>query len=35
VTRIRQLGWKPTISVDQGIAATYVWFQQNAPEARS
>ena len=35
VTRIRQLGWKPTISVDQGIAATYAWFQQNAPEARS
>jgi len=35
VTRIRQLGWKPTISFDEGIAATYVWFQQNAPEARS
>jgi GDP-L-fucose synthase len=35
VTRIRQLGWQPAISVDQGIAATYEWFRQNAPEARS
>ena len=34
VTRIRQLGWQPAISVDQGIAATYEWFRQNAPEAR-
>lgn len=35
VTRIRKLGWKPSISVDDGIAATYAWFLQNAPEARA
>lgn len=35
VTRIRKLGWKPAISVEEGIAATYIWFRQNAPEARS
>ncbi len=35
VTRIRKLGWKPAISVEEGIAATYTWFRQNAPEARS
>ena len=34
VTRIRRLGWKPAISVDHGIASTYNWFLQNAPEAR-
>ena len=35
VTRIRKLGWSPTISVDDGIASTYAWFLQNAPEARA
>ena len=35
VARIRKLGWQPTISVDQGIASTYAWFLQNAPEARA
>jgi len=35
VTRIRKLGWQPTISVEQGIASTYAWFLQNAPEART
>ena len=35
VTRIRKLGWKPGISVEAGIASTYAWFLQNAPEARA
>lgn len=35
VARIRKLGWQPTISVEQGIASTYAWFLQNAPEARA
>ena len=35
VTRIRKLGWKPAVSLEEGIASTYVWFQQNAPEARA
>ena len=35
VTRIRELGWKPTISVDDGLASAYAWFLQNAPEARA
>ncbi|NDA09731.1 MAG: GDP-L-fucose synthase [Verrucomicrobia bacterium] len=35
VTRIAKLGWKPSISVEEGIASTYPWFLQNAPEARA
>ena len=35
VTRIRKLGWKPGIAVDDGIASTYAWFLQNAPEAKA
>lgn len=35
VARIRKLGWKPTLSIDQGIASTYAWFLQHAPEART
>ena len=35
VTRIRKMGWKPSIPVDEGIASTYQWFLQNAPEAKS
>ena len=35
VARIRKLGWQATIPVDQGIASTYAWFLQNAPEARA
>ena len=27
-TRINKLGWKPTISLEQGIRDTYEWFQQ-------
>ncbi|NCY21227.1 GDP-L-fucose synthase [bacterium] len=35
VGKVRALGWKPTISVDQGIDSTYEWFLQNAPEAKT
>jgi GDP-L-fucose synthase len=34
VTRIRGMGWKPKVSVEDGIAATYDWFLKNAPEAK-
>jgi len=33
VARIWKLGWQATIPVEQGIASTYAWFLQNAPEA--
>lgn len=29
-TRIRKLGWSPTISLEEGIAATYEWYLENA-----
>ena len=35
VTRIQKMGWKSAISVEDGIASTYAWFLQNAPEARA
>jgi len=35
VTKIRGMGWKPKVSVENGIAATYEWFLKNAPEAKS
>ena len=35
VARIRKLGWQATIPVEQGIASTYAWFLENAPEARA
>jgi len=35
VARIRKLGWKPAIPIDDGIVATYAWFLQHAPEARA
>ena len=28
-TKINQLGWKPSITLDQGIAATVEWYQEN------
>jgi GDP-L-fucose synthase len=32
VKKIQSLGWKASISIDQGIAGTYEWFLRNAPE---
>jgi GDP-L-fucose synthase len=29
ITRLRGLGWKPTWSLEDGIAKTYEWFQSN------
>jgi GDP-L-fucose synthase len=29
VTKIKNLGWKPSISLDQGIAQTVEWYQEN------
>jgi len=34
VTKIRGMGWKPKVTIEDGIAATYDWFLKNAPEAR-
>lgn len=35
VSKVRSLGWKSAISVEQGIALTYEWFLKNAPEAKA
>lgn len=32
VTRIRALGWRPTIQLREGIAQTYDWFLANRPQ---
>jgi len=33
VTKIRGMGWKPKISMEDGIGLAYDWFLKNAPEA--
>ena len=35
VTKIRRMGWKPKVSMEEGIVLTYDWFLRNAPEAKS
>lgn len=35
VSRIKKLGWKATTLLGDGIAQTYKWFLENAPEAKS
>jgi len=34
VEKIQSLGWKASISIEQGIAGTYEWFLQRAPERK-
>jgi GDP-L-fucose synthase len=34
VTKVRGMGWKPKVSIEDGIAATYDWFLKSAPEAK-
>ena len=33
-TRINNLGWKPKISLEEGIKDTYLWFQENIESIR-
>ena len=33
-TRINELGWKPKISLEEGIQDTYLWFQENIQKVR-
>jgi GDP-L-fucose synthase len=35
VTKIRGMGWKPKVSMEEGIGLAYDWFLKNAPEAKS
>jgi GDP-L-fucose synthase len=34
VSRLYGLGWRPRISLKEGIAATYAWFKEHAVDAR-
>jgi GDP-L-fucose synthase len=34
VSRLHGLGWRPRISLKDGIAATYTWFKEHAVDAR-
>jgi len=34
VSRLHKLGWRPRISLKEGIAATYAWFKEHAVDAR-
>ena len=34
VTKIRGMGWKPKVSMEEGIGLAYEWFLKNAPEAK-
>jgi GDP-L-fucose synthase len=34
VSRLNGLGWRPRISLKEGIAATYTWFKEHALDAR-
>ena len=35
VTKICGMGWKPKVSMEEGIGLAYDWFLRNAPEAKS
>jgi GDP-L-fucose synthase len=34
VTRLSQLGWKPRITLNDGIERTYAWFKEHSGDAR-
>jgi GDP-L-fucose synthase len=34
VTKIHGMGWKPKVSMEEGIGLAYDWFLKNAPEAK-
>jgi GDP-L-fucose synthase len=34
VMKIRGMGWKPKVSMEEGISLAYEWFLKNAPEAK-
>ena len=34
VTKIRGMGWKPKVWIQEGIGLAYDWFLKNAPEAK-
>ena len=34
VSRIRALGWKPRITLTEGIRSAYAWYLANSAEAR-
>jgi GDP-L-fucose synthase len=34
VSRLRSLGWRPSISLRAGIEETYAWFKEHAADAR-
>ena len=34
VTKIHGMGWKPKVSMEEGIGLAYEWFLKNAPEAK-
>jgi len=35
VSKLRELGWSPSIPLDRGLADTYAWFLENAGERHS
>jgi GDP-L-fucose synthase len=34
VARLTNLGWKPRIPLEAGIAQTYAWFKEHSADAR-
>jgi len=34
VSKLKNLGWSPKISLEQGIEETYQWFLENREEIR-
>ena len=34
VTKVRGMGWKPKVTMEEGIRRSYDWFLKNAPEAK-